>query len=359
MHSGSSIKLDEARSRVQVSKGCDSKRCHWFQALAEPSGHPRLHSRTVRLTGVLCRKGGKSKSGRSRKIKEAAGQSSQVAADGTNPTGLPTNPVVANTGGELPTDPANLTGTHQGNEEGQQHQEGEEEVESSNANRDGDRQEVAADGTAKQAAALFMKDMLEAMKVMGNQVVAMTHLFTLLVNSSVGQATPVATATPVADGPAVETAEVVEINPPLVSHLSSDLRGVLRPVMGRNEDVVFFERGTTPSEVENVDPVGSDSRTETLPTGPTNTGGTAGITKTQRIPPIGASNQDRASGHDQSSPSDRTSVKLAGEPSLKQDELKDAEPVKEKQASSEDMWPFIPEQCHTNLMIITMEDQLA
>ena len=29
----------------------------------------------------------------------------------------------------------------------------------------------------------------------------------------------------------------------LVSHLSSDLRGVLRPVVGRNEDVAFFERG--------------------------------------------------------------------------------------------------------------------
>ena len=57
--------------------------------------------------------------------------------------------------------------------------------------------------------------------------------------------------------------------------------------------------------------------------------------------------------------SDLGQVKLAGEPSLKQDELKGAEPVKEKQASSEDMWPFIPEQCHTNLMIITMEDQLA
>ncbi|KAG2283046.1 hypothetical protein Bca4012_051721 [Brassica carinata] len=152
--------------------------------------------------------------GRSQKSKEAAGQSSQVAADGTNPTGLPTDPVVANTGGELPTDPTNPTGTHQGNEEGQQHQEREEEVESSNANRDGDQQEVAADSTAKQAAALSMKDMLEAMKVMGNQVVAMTQLFTLLVNSSVGQATLVATATPVADGPAVETAEVVEIDPP-------------------------------------------------------------------------------------------------------------------------------------------------
>ena len=29
----------------------------------------------------------------------------------------------------------------------------------------------------------------------------------------------------------------------LVSHLSSDLRGVLRPVVERNEDVAFFERG--------------------------------------------------------------------------------------------------------------------
>ena len=45
--------------------------------------------------------------------------------------------------------------------------------------------------------------------------------------------------------------------------------------------------------------------------------------------------------------------------SLKKDELKGEEPAKEKQASSEVMWPFISEQGHTNLMIITMEDQLA
>ncbi|KAG2282698.1 hypothetical protein Bca4012_051296 [Brassica carinata] len=66
---------------------------------------------------------GESKSERSRKSKQAAGHSGQVIVDGTNPTGLPTDPVVANTGGELPTDPANITGTHQGNENGQQHQE--------------------------------------------------------------------------------------------------------------------------------------------------------------------------------------------------------------------------------------------
>ncbi|KAG2248223.1 hypothetical protein Bca52824_087851 [Brassica carinata] len=57
--------------------------------------------------------------------------------------------------------------------------------------------------------------------------------------------------------------------------------------------------------------------------------------------------------------SDLGQVKLAGESSLKKDELKSEEPAKEKQASSEDMWPFISEKYHTNLMIITMEDQLA
>ena len=51
--------------------------------------------------------------------------------------------------------------------------------------------------------------------MMGNQMVAMNQLFTPLVNSSVGQATPVATATPVTNGPAVDEAEVVEIEPPV------------------------------------------------------------------------------------------------------------------------------------------------
>ncbi|KAF3535005.1 hypothetical protein F2Q69_00022586 [Brassica cretica] len=80
----------------------------------------REDSISERLCGVWA---GESKSERSRKSKQAAGHSGQVIVDGTNPTGLPTDPVVANTGGELPTDPANITGTHQGNENGQQHQE--------------------------------------------------------------------------------------------------------------------------------------------------------------------------------------------------------------------------------------------
>uniref|UniRef100_A0A0D2ZS47 CCHC-type domain-containing protein n=1 Tax=Brassica oleracea var. oleracea TaxID=109376 RepID=A0A0D2ZS47_BRAOL len=155
---------------------------------------------------------GKSKSGKTRRSKKTAGQSSRGVADGAGLSELPTDPVETNTGGMLPSDPANLTGTQQ---DGQQHQEGdEEEVESSNANRDGDQREEVADGTANAPAALSKKDLIEAMKVMGNQVAAMTQLFTPLVNSSVGQATPVATATPIATGPAVDAVEVIEIDPP-------------------------------------------------------------------------------------------------------------------------------------------------
>ena len=44
--------------------------------------------------------------------------------------------------------------------------------------------------------------------------------------------------------------------------------------------------------------------------------------------------------------------------SWKKDELK-SEPTERNQASNEDIWPFIPEQGHNNLMIITIEDQFA
>ena len=37
--------------------------------------------------------------------------------------------------------------------------------------------------------------------------------------------------------------EVLKVVSKLVSHLGSDPRGVLRPVVGRSEDVPFFERG--------------------------------------------------------------------------------------------------------------------
>ncbi|KAF3596624.1 hypothetical protein DY000_02021131 [Brassica cretica] len=106
---------------------------------------------------------GKRKSGKVRKSKRTAGQSSRGAADGAGLSELPTDPVETNTEGVLPSDPANLTGTQQ---DGQQHQEGdEEEVESSNANRDGDQREKVADGTANAPAALSKEDLIEAMKL--------------------------------------------------------------------------------------------------------------------------------------------------------------------------------------------------
>ncbi|KAF3558400.1 hypothetical protein F2Q69_00012945 [Brassica cretica] len=132
---------------------------------------------------------GKSKSGKVQKSKRTAGQSSQGARDGANLSGLPIDP------------------------DAQQHQEREEEVESSNANRDGDQREKLADGTANVPATLSKEDLLEAMKVMGTQVAAMAQLFTPLVNSWVGQATPMVMTTPNANGSVVETVEVIEIDP--------------------------------------------------------------------------------------------------------------------------------------------------
>ncbi|KAL0689563.1 hypothetical protein Bca4012_089241 [Brassica carinata] len=66
--------------------------------------------------------------------------------------------------------------------------------------------------------------------------------------------------------------------------------------------------GATPSGVDNVDPTGSNLRTETLPIGPTGTDRMTRTNQTQQIPPIGTSNQERSSIHDRSSPPNRTSV---------------------------------------------------
>ena len=65
--------------------------------------------------------------------------------------------------------------------------------------------------------------------------------------------------------------------------------------------------GTTPLRINDVDPIGSNSRTETLP-GPTGTDWTVETAQTHQIPPIGSLKQDRASSHDRSSPPDQTSV---------------------------------------------------
>ncbi|WZY93683.1 hypothetical protein YC2023_066012 [Brassica napus] len=190
---------------------------------------PWLHQteRTVHATAPRLCSAGKSKSGKSRRSKRTAGQSSQVAVDGSNLSGLQTDPAAANIGDVLPTDPANLTGRQW---DGQEHQESDEEVESSNANRDGDQREKVADGTTNATATLSKEDLLEAIKVMGTQVVAMAQLFTPLVNSSVGQATPVATTAPNTNGPVVETVEVIEIDPPERTEKKVDYLSLLQHI---------------------------------------------------------------------------------------------------------------------------------
>ncbi|KAF8092994.1 hypothetical protein N665_0394s0003 [Sinapis alba] len=59
-----------------------------------------------------------------------------------------------------------------------------------------------------------MKEVLEAIKAMGNQMIALTQVFTPLVNSSVGQAGTIPTAVPLAVRRVEQVAEVVEIDPP-------------------------------------------------------------------------------------------------------------------------------------------------
>lgn len=71
-----------------------------------------------------------------------------------------------------------------------------------------------ADPPANQAVEPSMKDIPEAMKVMGYQVVAMIHMVTPLASSSVCEETPVATAIPLENGQAGEPAKVIEIDPP-------------------------------------------------------------------------------------------------------------------------------------------------
>ncbi|KAF3522287.1 hypothetical protein F2Q69_00046399 [Brassica cretica] len=52
--------------------------------------------------------------------------------------------------------------------------------------------------------------------------------------------------------------------------------------------------GTTPSRVNDTDPIGSDSGTETIQAGMMGVNDAIGTTQTQRIPPIGTSSQDRS-----------------------------------------------------------------
>ncbi|KAF2614211.1 hypothetical protein F2Q70_00012472 [Brassica cretica] len=71
---------------------------------------------------------------------------------------------------------------------------------------------------------------------------------------------------------------------------------------------------TTPSRVNDVDPMGSDSGTETIPSGPTGTSGATGTTQAQRIPPIGTSSKDRSPAIDQTSIPERVRARVWNRP---------------------------------------------
>lgn len=166
--------------------------------------------------------------------------------DDVNPAGLPTDPVVANTGAGTTGDPATLTPGRVDGTIREDDQEHEEEVESSNAERRVDPRTGAVDGEGNQAAGPSMKDVLEAMKLMGNQMVAMTQMVTPLVNSSVGQAPP--TATPIANGTVRETAEVIEIDPPVRTEKKVDYLSLLQHITRLGTQ--HFSGSTDPIEAD-------------------------------------------------------------------------------------------------------------
>ena len=76
--------------------------------------------------------------------------------------------------------------------------------------------------------------------------------------------------------------------------------------------------GTTPSRVNDIDPIGSDSGTEATPTGLTEANDATGTTQTQRIPPIGTSSQDRSLPINQTSISERVRTRFWNRPGDRQ-----------------------------------------
>ena len=126
------------------------------------------------------------KRAKSLKGKEAAGVSGHVVEDGTKPTQvLPTQTGLVNneTGRQeeliLPTE------VHVANEDNQQELSPEEEAESSHA-----RDRASLGTCVDELAEPSMRDVLDAVKMMGMQMLALTRAFTPLVNSSVSQVTP-------------------------------------------------------------------------------------------------------------------------------------------------------------------------
>ncbi|KAF3590527.1 hypothetical protein DY000_02022112 [Brassica cretica] len=141
---------------------------------------------------------------KSRKGKDAAGASGTVGQDGyvqttvlpagTIPTTvLPTQEGLGNNETGLPVDLILPTETRVDAADGQQEQVREDDAESSNAENENNlgigADNVGVDGVGD-VADPSMRDILEAMKLMGAQLVTLTQAFTPLVNPPVGQVTP-------------------------------------------------------------------------------------------------------------------------------------------------------------------------
>ncbi|XP_048629569.1 uncharacterized protein LOC125601425 [Brassica napus] len=78
-----------------------------------------------------------------------------------------------------------------------------------------------------------MKEVLDAIKVMGSQMLAMTQVFTPVVNSSVGQTTQAQVIAPGAGGPSGQVApvdEVIELDPPAGTAKKVDYLKVLEHI---------------------------------------------------------------------------------------------------------------------------------
>ncbi|KAF3564613.1 hypothetical protein DY000_02015216 [Brassica cretica] len=141
---------------------------------------------------------------KSRRGKDAAGASGTVGQDGAVQTAvlpagtiattvLQTQEGLGNNETGLPVDPILPTETRVDAADGQQEQVREDDVESSNAENEDNLgigpDNVGVDGVGE-VAQPSMRDILEAMKLMGAQLVTLTQAFTPLVNPPVGQVTP-------------------------------------------------------------------------------------------------------------------------------------------------------------------------
>ncbi|KAF8091062.1 hypothetical protein N665_0454s0003 [Sinapis alba] len=188
---------------------------------------------------------GTRKSKTSRKGREAVGGSGQMEADGANPIAqAPVQPDRTDVGAGLliaqlnPTEVRVDAAETQLDQElgpadgadGQRPRELEDEGESSHAGHQDGRREIGGNVTAgldNPATEPSMKDVLEAMKAMGTQMVALTQVFTPLVNSSVGQTGTIPTAIPLPGRRVEQVAEVVELDPPpraVIAYASRQLK---------------------------------------------------------------------------------------------------------------------------------------